>query len=513
VRAIVVLALALSVAMPAMAKSGAKRKKPREVPPPETPSIPVTRIPRGDAVVLDAEVNLSRPAQKPLFARIVEVRNAREVRVLPFAEITTSNESSVHVAYAIAASHAASEGGHVFATLEIQEIGGGKAPLSRLPIEQVVEIRGQGLPATVEQIESDKRAFLDSQEVASGAYEKLRALQDDLRLDRLDPPPALDRMNEKDLPSLIAFFHHRMRAEIAREHLRTLADAADPKIKEAAVLAIGALTKKPTGVLAKGAGIEGERIERAFQIAESALDDLRIDEAEGELNKLRNGGKLEKPELARALVLLGGIAAVRAKAPAAAESFGGAFCIVEKIDPPQALRREPMMKRFVAAKQDPKRCTRLLSVDAPIATRVGDGVHVKASFGPDPFRLGAGGDIEIWGVGGALAKSAHVRVPDSGEREIEADFIETRELENYAGQLLLKVYVRDVSGVVIASAGDPDLLAVSYAEPPGGAGIDIPWWVWALAGGVAAAGAVTAGVVVLSNRQTKQGIGPVSAEF
>src|SRR5262249_15627073 len=139
---------------------------------------------------------------------------------------------------------------------------------------------------TTEAIESDKRTFVESQDLATAAFDKLRSLQDDLRLDRLDPPPPIDRIGEKDLPSVTAFFHHRTRAEIARQHLRTLADAADPKIKEAAVLAIGSLTKKPTGPLAKASAIDGERIDRALQMAETALEDLRIDEAEGIANKL-----------------------------------------------------------------------------------------------------------------------------------------------------------------------------------------------------------------------------------
>jgi len=128
-------------------------------------------------------------------------------------------------------------------------------------------------------------------------------------------------------------------------------------------------------------------------------------------------------------------------------------------------------------------------------------------------RIGAGGDIEIWGVGGALGKSAHVRVPEQGARELAADFTDTKELETYVGQLLFKVFVRDVSGVVIASLGDPDLLAVSAGEGPGGPGFEVPLWLWVVAGSVAAVGAVTVGVVALSHKETKQGIGPISAEF
>ena len=37
-----------------------------------------------------------------------------------------------------------------------------------------------------------------------------------------------ERISEKDLPQVVSFFHHRLRAESAREHLRLLADGSDP---------------------------------------------------------------------------------------------------------------------------------------------------------------------------------------------------------------------------------------------------------------------------------------------
>jgi hypothetical protein len=498
----------------AAAHPPAHKRPPREPPVVPAPSAPIVRIARGDTAKLEAAVKLAHPTEGPLWARVRVQHSAKDARILPFAEIADVDAagSTARVAYAIQVPHdAGEEGGRLSAAIEIFEPGT-PSPIGRETVEAAIEIAKDGPPATLEAIEADRRAFSEHQDAALAAHDKLRALQADLQVEKLAPPPSIEKVAAKDLPNLISFFRHRLAADVARERIRTLADAPDPKIREAAVLAIGALTKKPLGAAAKASVTEGERIGRSIEMAESALDDLRIDEAEGILNRLRHGGKLEKEELARCLLLFGGVSTARGRNAEATASFGRALCIDPTIRTPAAFRREPMARRFEEAKHDAKRCMRPIAIDPPTAKRTPEGARIHATFGPDPHQLAGGADLEIWGSGGALGKSQRVVIPEDGPREIEATLTETKDLETYAGQLLIKIYLRDVSGVAVASLGDPDPVAVSLGEGSGG-GLDLPWWAWAVAGSVVVAGAVTAGAIVLGKHETKQGIGPISAEF
>ena len=80
-------------------------------------------------------------------------------------------------------------------------------------------------------------------------------------------------------------------------------------------------------------------------------------------------------------------------------------------------------------------------------------VQVKVPYGPDPYNLIEGGDVELWGSGGGILDSQKVKARRGDITWLRADFPDTGFLENYEGNLLVRVLAKDSSGVVIASAG------------------------------------------------------------
>jgi hypothetical protein len=394
------------------------------------------------------------------------------------------------------------------------------APIGTRQILHTVDVREPQTAVDVVQV--DKRAYLYHQTLALEAYKTLRGLHDYLRFDRVDPPPPRQRVtSEKDRVEVEKFTRHRLRADIAMQRLRAAADLPDRKIAEAAVLAIGLTSKKAVGPAAKAAVIDGLAPAQAIELAKAALDDLRIDDAEGMLVRLRKSGELKKPELGRVIDLLGAVYVVRGRDEDAKTEHGQALCIDPKLELGLA---KPALASLVKRVFERERvasnaCVNRLAVSTVSAERTpGDQsvqIVVRAVFGPDPRELVQGGDIEIWGGGGGMLQGQKVRAvhDGSGMGVLEARFENAPELENYGGQVLLKVVARDVSGIAIADAGDPDPISVPIGDAPQMGGIDLPWWAYAIAAGVAVAGTATAVAIIQANKDTQHGIGPITAEF
>lgn len=489
------------------------------------PSAPVLRIPRGQTGFIEVEVTLLRPPKGRVDARLTDQKQDRGVAFASWAEVTEPAEkgrTKISVLYAIRVAPATEEGRYeISATLGAFDLAASKAPdrgpnalLGRKSLEHTVEVIGPAFDLAA--VELDRRAYAHHQGLAIEAHGKLGSLRDQFALDRVDPAPAPERRSEAEAERVRTFLHHRLRADVALERLRAAASRSpDVEIATAALRALGSSSRRLSGPAARASTIEGKTTAEALASIAALIEALRLDEAEATLGKLRNGGKLSKDELSRTLVMLGGVNAARGRDADARRFFGQALCIDPKLVP--AFRHALMLGRFEEARRTPGACARPTSIDGVTAYHApldhGVGFLVRASFGPDPEHLVAGGDIELWGTGGGRYKAEKVRAdPGTGGR-LEARFTDPGGLENYAGDLLVKVLLRDVSGVVVATFGEPDPTPVALGRLEGAGEPLLPLWAWLVLGGVAVAGAVSALVIVRSNRETKQGLGPFSVEF
>lgn len=452
---------------------------------------------RGDAVFIEADVTPKGAVE----AVVANARSPKELKLAPYVELSGNK-----MIYALRASPDAALGTHrLFAIIELKGPGG--ALLGTAQIDQAIEIVAP--VSSKEAIDAARKLYLAHQSEASSAYDLLPRLHDLLRLDRADPPPAFAKVKDAELEALKKFFHHRLRADIELRKLRTAVDSADPALAEAGLLAIGALSQRPTGTVTKASAIEGETIGRSLELAAAALEDARIDEGEAYLNKLTFSGRLDKSELARALVLLGAVYAARGRPADASKSMGRAFCIEPKLE--VALGRPLYKKTFDAARSAPNVCKTPITIGAVTASRVeGTTILIRAVFSDDPHGLISGGDVEVWGSGGGVHRAEKVRAAGN---TLEATIEDTGELQAYDGQLLLRVLLREVSGVAIATFGDPDPTPVPLDNAGGGFSLDIPWWGWVTAASVVVIGAATAAIVIGSDREVVYGIGPISAQF
>lgn len=293
--------------------------------------------------------------------------------------------------------------------------------------------------------------------------------------------------------------------EAERARLRERVASPDPAISDAALLSLGSVFTQPTPAQIKAAS--GETIERSLNAATSALEAGRLEEAEAYLGKLRTNGRLTTAELANVLALSGALFATRGRTAEEEQSFGRALCIDPRLEP-RFLRRLHAA-RFDLAKRSANACTAPITVGKVTASRAdAKTVFVRAEFSRDPYELIGGGDIEVFGSGGGVQRASKVRAAGGA---LEATIEEGAENQTSDSQLVLRIVLRDISGVVIASFGDPDPLVVPLEGDGGGEGV--PWWVWAIAGGVVAAGAATTAIVLGTDRDVRYGIGPVSAEF
>lgn len=362
-------------------------------------------------------------------------------------------------------------------------------------------------------IELDRRAYGHFQRRAEQAFESIPTLQDYLRLDRVYAAPRARPLPPAEQAALPNYLATRLRADIAAQRLRVAADDAEGAVAEAAVRAIGGLSERPSGTNAQAKAVAKRTPDKNIEAATRALDDLRIDEAEGVLDRLRKSGKLDVPQLATVLGLLGAIYSARGR-DNADRTFGQALCLQPKLTAPS--RRQPMLRAFEAVRTAAL-CREPLSMGTPVATRrTGLGpvmVDIKVPFGPDPYALVSGGDIELWGSGGEIIEVAQVRATHGTPNVLEASFEDRGDLENFAGQLLVRLVAKDVSGVALATIGDPSPVPTSVGEAPIEGAAGIPWWVWLVGGVAVAAGTATAIGLGVSGKEDGRGVGPVSVTF
>lgn len=469
-------------------------------------------LPIGDTVFLEAEVSLDGPPQpRP---NVVTFRSSKPgLMVLPV--VTLENEGSgkkpkVTLRYAVR-----NTGLVGTAKLELRlqvNLQSAKANDGAAVLHDItLLVNGQLSTPTLADVEDDKRSFLLFQGRAEEAYRGLPTLHDYLRLDRVDRPPTAAGLKNEQRPLLDRFVRARVYADIAAARLRAAADHPDPALSDAAVLALGSLSKKPSGVAKKARAIEGLTNLQALDAIRAALLDLRIDEAEGFLDKLRNSGRLNRAELTAGLELEAGVQAMRGRRELARVALGRSLCL----EPGRSSTLSRPFFQRLAEEAKSGGCAQALRIVQTQAERLtttdGPKISVVSTFGPDPFRLVSGGEIQIWGSGGEVHSAEKIRTSEDGTR-LEAEFNDNGELENYAGQVLVKVVLRDLSGVPIATFGDPDPQPLDLSGD-GGGGLGLPWYGWAIAGGVLVLGAATAGIILAASQGETRGIGPIGVTF
>jgi hypothetical protein len=446
----------------------------------QPPSETIT-IEAGDTVFVRASIPVD-DARGVLNARATGVRTGTGMIVARQAEVVDQEPGAVVVVYAVEVSPRRAPGSDILeATLEVRDEGGARVARRSIAHEVIV----QPFTASAEEIALDRDAVLHHRSLASAR-----------------------NVEEKDA------LHHRLRAQAARRCLIAAANAEDRALELAAIRAIGSLSSGPRAAK-ETRQIDELTTEAALELAANALDRLALEEAQGIVTKLRRSGRLEKRELALALQILAAIEIARDDEDDAERLFGQAFCA----DPGRStiLRRRAFLEAFEAAKQ-----TNLCR--EPI--RIGE-VHVfrdqgedgliyliTATYGDDPFALVEGGDLEIWGTGGGIFAKDRVRSTEkNGQKILIGEIEDNGKMETYAGQILVKVFLRDSSGVVIDSFGDPDPVSLPIEEGENLPSVSIPWWVWVVAG-VAVAGAATATAIVLTRpEESELGIGPIEVTF
>lgn len=345
--------------------------------------------------------------------------------------------------------------------------------------------------------------------------------------------------------ALEAFFAARLRADITRQQLRDLArnlandSNGDPHAAEVALLALGALPaeRKIKDAALYAAGRLAPR--DALDLARTALSDLRIDEAEGLCEGLRTRGRMSAKELASALALQGGVLRLRGRVEQAEQAFGQALSLEPHLESPFELGLLKTMFENIQRVERPGRPIAIRRVSARVSLETRR-IEISVEYQGDDFGLIAGGDIQIWGTGGGAHSREDARA-HTDHRRFTVQVPLAEGMLNYDHKLLLKAHLRDVSGIVLASFGEPTAQPVPTSDGPvdpnrgrdsndsdadndnddhdsgdklASSSTGVAWWVLAIVGGLVVVGSATAGIILATKDDTpERGIGPINIAF
>ncbi len=466
-------------------------------------------IAAGDTVFVPFEAPIRRRARGTITAVITDVKSNRGIvlpRWLAKLEIDTSGRPAVLQGELVIRAQPTAPKGSAEIEIEIEIRDSRRKRHLATHTERIVIT--VGAPKTsVELVDLNRRAYLHFQKAAFGLLDALRPIAKQLDLSRLSAPPKA--VPQELVEKLATFSDNRLRADIARRRLRAAADVEDPKVAEAAVLAIGALSKRP----AKPHNLRGTTVQQSLQAAARALEDLEIDDAEAILNALRKKGRVKPGQLGKLLRSFGAVYAARGRADEAKTSFGRALCVSPGLGPPS--KRQPIARLYQSVATNPP-CARAVHIEEIVAERRGteEGLVavVRVYFGPDPFEVISGGDIEMWGPGGTLIEVKSVRSERGPRPYIEAEFADEGDLESLTGNVLVRALIKSLGGVSVDRRGFPDPVPVPLTEKKDIATQGLPWWVWVVGGVVVAGGAATAAALLIPGDEVR-GIGPVTASF
>jgi len=311
--------------------------------------------------------------------------------------------------------------------------------------------------------------------------------------------------------TLDLFLFDRLRADVALKRLRRLAHSKTSSLSTVALYALASLNHqdpKPRKRLRHQ--LSSPQI--ALHHASIAFKSFAFDDAEILARHARNSGKLKRKDLARSIAILGALDLVR-KRDTHRKHFGQAHCLDAQVTAPTQI---PIVTTAFQEVAKTKPCPDGIKIGQLTATRrIKDDVnmvYVTGEFGPDPHELVSGGNIELWGAGGEIIEIAKVRASHGTKNFLTTTFEDRGDIQNYLGQILVRLVAKDLSGVPIATFGKDGAIPLEIDDSEISVMRHIDWWMWLLAGlAVAAGGAVAA--TQLIDDEPKRGIGPVNIRF
>lgn len=389
--------------------------------------------------------------------------------------------------------------------IEVLELESGRV-LARRQVELKARIVETALePAAIGQLETAAAHFAARQRESETALKAQIGSPVPLSPERLQP----GQLSAESLALITRLLEDSWRREVARGRLRALTLSPNAALAEAAMLALGRLAPRT-----EATGREPSQEEPAKELAaiRAQLSELAIERAERGVSRLRRRSDLSRDELGELLALDGALAALRGEAEAAKKSFGQALCLDPSRSSPDL--RPPAGRLFEEVKSD-ARCAVALHANAPEAyltsTPAGTELHVRVTVGPDPYGVVAGGAVLLYGGGGGVLAEEKVRAEGADQRTLVAAFPDDPGFRNMAGELLVQVVAKSVSGVPLASVGDPvpvRLLVGEHEDYSAG----VPWWVW-VGGGILVLAGAGVTTFLLVPKEEVRGIGPIDVTF
>ena len=472
-------------------------------------------VARGHTVLLEVSARLRELPDGDLDGRTSPLTRSAGVTVLEWTEeveIRPGKNSSTVLTHAIVRVDAQAPLGptRVGARVEVLDRGKGRNIAVMALDTPLVVVEGQPTP---QQVAAAAEAYtLHQGRAAQGA----RLVPVPVKLERVELPPRGAALTGGDRLALKGFLASRLRAVIARDHLRaagvrTATDTVSRAVTERAVRALGAVVDAPAR-LGSPRPPPLTDPSRAVDQGLALFERLELDLAERALSRARLSPTLPVSRLPDALLYLGLIDAARGLDAEATERIGQALCLRPTLTNPTT--RPPMAQVFDDVKRR-ARCPRALAphslVASAIQTEDGPGVRVRALFAPDPFHVIDRGVIELLDGRDDVRATREVSADRGDLAALEADFGQGEVGPLVESSVRVRARALDMIGLELARhEAQAVSLAAETAPDDGG----VAWWVWLLGGvAVAAAGATTAVVLVNGAEPRERTIGPVGVTF
>jgi hypothetical protein len=472
-------------------------------------------VERGHSVLLEVSARLRELPDGDLDGRTSPLTRSAGLTLLEWTEeieIRPGKNSSTVLTHAILRVDAQAPLGptRVGARVEVLDRGKGRNIAVMALDTPVVVVEGRPTP---QQVDAAASAYALHQ---ARAEQGARLVPVPVKLERVELPPRGAALTGGDRLALKGFLASRLRADIARDHLRaagvrTATDTVSRAVTERAVRALGALVDAPARL---GAPRPPPLTDpsRAVDQGVVLFERLELELAERALSRARLSPTLPVARLPEALLYLGLIDAARGLDAEAAERIGQALCLRPTLTNPTP--RPPMAQAFDDVKRR-ARCPRALAPHSLVASAVqtedGPGVRVRALFAPDPFHVIDRGVIELLDGRDDVRATREVSAGRGDLAALEAEFGQGEVGAIVENSVRLRARALDVLGLELARHEAQAVSLVTEAAPDEGG---VAWWVWLLGGvAVAAAGATTAVVLVNAAEPRERTIGPVGVTF
>ena len=258
--------------------------------------------------------------------------------------------------------------------------------------------------------------------------------------------------------------------------------------------------------------------EKGLRRAEGLLGRLQLERSLGWIDALIDGRRLQRSELARALMTRGIALGLGNFEEDARLQLGQASCLDPGARPPPGR----LFQEIIQALAQPPACAQPLAALRASAARAptGTGVvlTVGIAYGPDPFNLITGGKVRLYNAQGQrIAEQGAVPEPIGDQPTLIAEFGDDGTLADPTGRIYVSASLEGPGRVPVADLGRPEPVAVEVEDNASIGSFSLPWWAW-VALGVAAAGGATAAIVVAATgdgdgTDADRGIGPIDIKF